>query len=291
MRRGLIIILLILLFCLSWVYSLNVVVSPTRFEIENTTHYQGKITVGNFGNETIDVEVDKKRIIKDKVHLLLVDGGAANWIKIKESKFTLKPGERKEVHFEVTVPSNYNYRDAVGALVVRATPRATPTGAGGTQVFLKQGAEIIVPVVVGLPGSIQESLKLESFKVPPLIISPLSGEFEYTLHNIGNCYQNFTGTITLKGWFATAKVNSTGGVYPGDKYTDVITWKPGPLDMGVYTADANIEYGRYNPQNPIKATGQVIVVPGWLLILIILLIIARLLKGKKVPIKIKIERE
>lgn len=290
MRRGLI-ILIILLFLMSSVSSVNLVVSPTRFEIKNTTHFQGKVTVGNFGNETIDVEVDKKRILKDKLHLLLVDGGAADWIKVKEAKFTLNPGERKDVHFEVVVPSDYNYRDAVGALVVRATPKTTPRAAGGTQVVLKQGTEIIVPVVIGLPGPIRESLKLENFKAPFIIISPLSGEFKYTLHNVGNCYQNFTGVVTLKGLFTTTRINSTGGVYPGDKYTDVIAWKPGFLDIGLYSANANIEYGKYNPHEPLKASSQVIVIPGWLLILIIIILVSRLLKGKKMPIKIKIEKE
>ncbi|RAO79233.1 hypothetical protein [Methanothermobacter tenebrarum] len=291
MRRA-IITLILLVFFLSSVSAVNLLVSPTRFEIKNTTHFSGKVTVENFGNETIDVTVDKKRILKDKTHLLLVDGGASDWIKIKETKFTLRPKEHKDVHFEVNVPSNYNYRDSVGALVIRATPKSTPQAkGGGTQFVIMQGAEVIVPIVIGLPGPIKESLKLEKFKVPLIIITPLPGEFRYTLKNTGNTYQNFTGTITLKGWFTNAKINSKGGVYPGDEYTDVVTWRPGLWDLGIYHADAKIEYGIYNPQRPLETTSQVIVIPGWLIVLIILLIVWRFLKGKKMPIKIKIERE
>lgn len=290
--RRVVVTLILLLFLLSSVSAVSLLASPPRFEIKNTSHFSGKVTVTNFGNETIEVTIDKKRILKDKIHLLLVDGGASDWIKVKETRFTLKPREYKDVHFEVNVPSNYNYRDAVGALVIRATPKTTPQSkGGGAQFVIMQGAEVIVPIVIGLPGPIKESLKLENFKAPLVIVTPLPGEFKYTLKNTGNTYQNFTGTITLNGWFNTAKINSTGGVYPGDNYTDIITWRPGLWDLGVYGADAKIEYGRYNPQKPLETTSQVIVIPGWLVILIILLIILKFLRRKKIPIKIKIERE
>lgn len=285
-------IILLILFFLSSVSAVNLVVSPTRFEIKDTTHFSGKVTVENFGGETLEVTVDKKKVLKDKVHLLLVDGGVADWIKVKEANFVLKPGESKDVHFEVNVPSNYNYRDAVGALVISATPRITPQAkGGGAQFVIKQGAEVIVPIVIGLPGPIMESVKLESFKAPFIVISPMGGNFKYTVKNTGNTYQNFTGTIILDGWFTDAKINSTGGVYPGDKYDDVVTWKPSLWDLGVYNAKCKIEYGRYNPQKPLEAQSQVIVIPGWLIVLVILLIAMRILKGKKIPIKIRIEKE
>lgn len=284
------VVTLILLFLLPSISAVNLLVSPTRFEIKNTTHFSGKITVENFGNETIDVTIDKKRILKDKIHLLLLDGGAANWIKVKETQFILKPKEHKDIHFEVNVPPNYDYKDAVGALVIKATPKVTPQSkGGGTQFIIMQGTEVIVPIVIGLPGPIKESLKLENFKTPFIIITPLPGEFRYTLKNIGNTYQNFTGTITLNGWLTDTRVNSTGGVYPGDEYNDVVTWRPKLWDLGVYSVNAKIEYGRYNPQKPLEATNQVIVIPGWLIVLIILLIVWRFPKGKRIPPKIEKE--
>lgn len=54
------VVTLILLFLLPSISAVNLLVSPTRFEIKNTTHFSGKITVENFGNETIDVTIDKK---------------------------------------------------------------------------------------------------------------------------------------------------------------------------------------------------------------------------------------
>jgi len=46
----------------------------------------------------------RKKILKDKLHLLLVDSGVADWIKVKEANFVLKPGESKDIHFEVNDP-------------------------------------------------------------------------------------------------------------------------------------------------------------------------------------------
>jgi len=78
------------------------------------------------------------------------------------------------------------------------------------------------------------------------------GNFKYTVRNTGNTYQNFTGTIISDGWFTDPKINSTGEVYPRDKYDDVVTWKPGLWDLRVYNAKCKIEYGRYNPQKPLE---------------------------------------
>jgi len=148
------------------------------FEIKDTTHFSGKVTIENFGGETLEVTVDKK-ILKNKLHLLLVDGGVADWIKVKETNFVLKPGESKDVHFEMNVPSSYNYRDAVGALVINATPRITSqVKSGGAQLVIKQSAEVVVPIVVGLPGPIMEFVKFESFKAPFIVISPIGWELQ-----------------------------------------------------------------------------------------------------------------
>jgi len=58
MRR--VIMTFILLFLSSSVSAVSLLVSPTRFEIKNTSHFSGKVTVTNFGNETIEVTIDKK---------------------------------------------------------------------------------------------------------------------------------------------------------------------------------------------------------------------------------------
>jgi len=64
-------------------------------------------------------------------------------------------------------------------LVISATPRITPqVKGGGAQLVIKQSVEVIVPIVVGLPGPIMESVKLESFKAPFIVTSPMGWELQ-----------------------------------------------------------------------------------------------------------------
>ena len=130
----------------------GVVVSPTRFEIRQTGTFNGMITVSNPYSDTIQVKITPKRRVKDKMNLLVLYDGVARWIVVEDSSFTLRPGERRPVNFRVMVPPTYDYRDAVGALVVTSTPKEMKKRGEGTSVILIPATEVIVPLVIGLPG-------------------------------------------------------------------------------------------------------------------------------------------
>lgn len=270
----------------------GVVVSPTRFEFRGAGTHSGKITVSNPYHEVAFITVTPKRILKDKRNLLLMNDGVAGWIRVQNGSFTLKPGERREVNFQVNVPENYDYRDAVGALVVTSTSRAGTLAGKGTSVTLKQATEVIVPVVIGLPGQIRESLSIESFRGPSVLLGLMPGRFSYTLKNRGNVYENFTSTLRVSG-FLSHTVNSDGGFYPGDSYTDEVTWTPGILDMGIYQATINVDYGRYSSQKTLVADRTLFVIPVWLIVLLVLIVTVWFLRSRKprIPrIRVKIER-
>ena len=270
----------------------GIVVSPTRFEFKGAGVHGDKLTVSNPYRETTIITIRPKRILKDKKSLLLMDDGPARWIRVQNGSFALRPGERRDVKFQVNVPSNYNYRDAVGALVVTSTSRPGKLDSRGTSVTLKQVSEVIVPVVIGLPGEIRESLSIESFRAPSILIGLMPGSFSYTLKNRGNVYENFTSTIRLRGFLSDA-VNSSGGVYPGDVYSDEVIWTPGILDMGIYKATINVAYGRYSSQKPVVAERTLIVIPVWLIVLLVLIVTVWFIRSRKprIPrIRVKIER-
>lgn len=272
--------------------AVGVVVAPTRFEFRGAGEHTGKITVSNPYGEVLQVTVTPKRILKDKKNLLLLDDGVADWITINNGSFTLRPGERRDVNFKVTVPANYNYRDAVGALLVTATTPGRSIAHEGTSVMLRQASEVIVPVVIGLPGEIQEGLAVESFTGPVVLLGLMPGRFSYTLKNHGNVYENFTSTIRVSGFFYHT-LNSTGGLYPGDSYSDEVTWTPGILDAGIYTATLNVDYGRYSRQKPLIEERTVIVIPVWLIILVALAVTVWFIRSRRprLPrIRVRIER-
>ncbi len=271
----------------------GVVVSPTRFEIKQAGTFNGVLTVSNPYSSTIQVKITPKRILKDRMNLLLLDDGVARWIVVENSSFTLRPGERRSVNFRVIVPSNYDYRDAVGALVVTSNPPEGKRRGEGTSVILIPVTEVIVPVVIGLPGEIRESMSIESFSGPGILLSFMPGRFKYSLRNRGNVYENFTSTLTLKGITGGGSVNASGGAYPSDIYRDEIKWTPGLLDMGVYSADLTVDYGRYSPQEPLKVSRTLIVIPAWIIVLLVLLMAIYILRGRGVRlprIRLKIER-
>lgn len=293
-RRIMVLITVLMVFLLiSESIGAGVVVSPTRFEIKQAGTFNGVLTVSNPYTDTIQVKITPKRILKDRMNLLLLDDGIARWIVVENSSFTLRQSERRQVNFRVTVPSNYDYRDAVGALVVTSTPHERKKRGEGTSVILIPATEVIVPVVIGLPGELRESMSIESFRGPGILLSLMPGRFEYSLRNSGNVYENFTSTLSLKGITGGDSVNSSGGVYPSDIYRDEIKWTPGLLDMGVYSADLTVDYGRYSPQKPLKVTRTLIVIPAWIIVLLVLLFAIYILRGRGVRlprIRLKIER-
>lgn len=261
-----------------------------RYDLKPGGTVTGEVTVKNIGDETVKITVEKKRLLMDSIHIVYSDKGIANWITINDNTtFNLKPGESRKIRFTVKAPSRINYSDAVGALIIRGIPVVT-NATGGTQIT--QGVELVIPIRVGLPGPIIESLQLLERKVPGIFLSFIPGEFVYELRNNGTVQGNMTGTIEIKG-LTTHTLPIDGVVYPEDNYTLVKTWTPGWLDLGVYKVDTTIKYGRFHPAKTITASDTIVVIPVWLIILIIIGAVIWILrrKGVEAPIRIRIERK
>ncbi|HOQ20141.1 MAG: hypothetical protein RBT32_02345 [Methanothermobacter sp.] len=260
-----------------------------RYDLKPGETVTGEVTVKNIGDDEVKVTVEKKRLLMDSIHLVYSDKGIANWITIDgNTTFNLKPGESRKIRFTVKAPSRINYSDAMGALVIRGLP-VTQRAAGGMQVT--QGVELVIPIRVGLPGPIIESLKLLDHKVPSVLLSFIPGEFVYELRNDGTVQANMTGMIEIKG-LTRHSLPIDGVVYPEDNYTLVERWTPGWADIGLYKVDTRIEYGRFQKAKSIETTDTLVVIPVWLIILIIVGAVIWILrrKGVEPPIRVKIEK-
>ncbi len=276
------------------VYASGLSATPPQFQFKlsptNPTG-SGEVTISNIGNDTVNVVVEKKRMLKDDVHLELTDSGIADWITITSpTNFTLAPGQSAKVSFKITSPGQFNYNDAVGAIVINGAPQNIGNRTGLTIV---QGIQLVVPVVVGLPGPIVQSLQVTQHSAPQVLLSFVPGVFTYNLDNKGTVYANITGNITLNGWLNKETVPIQAGVYPGDNYTLRTQWTPGFFDFGLYSADTNINYGRYQQNNTVTTHDTVLVIPIWLIIILAVGLIVWYLrrKGVKSPVKIKIQRK
>ncbi|AAB84566.1 unknown [Methanothermobacter thermautotrophicus str. Delta H] len=144
-----------------------------RYNLKPGDSVSGEVTVRNIGKEEVSVNVTKKRLLMDSVNLVYSDRGIAQWITIEgNTTFRLKPGESRKIRFTVNAPGKINYLDAAGALVIRGVPvQNAATG----QIQIVQGVELVVPIYVGLPGPIIESLKLEDHKAPTILLSFMPG--------------------------------------------------------------------------------------------------------------------
>ena len=261
-----------------------------RYNLKPGQSVSGEITVRNIGKEEVNVNVTKKRLLMDSVNLVYSDRGIAQWITIEgNTSFKLKPGESRKIRFTLNAPGKINYLDAAGAIVIKGLPVQNVTG--GIQIV--QGVELVVPIYVGLPGPIIESLKLEDHSAPKVLLSFMPGKFTYLLKNTGTVQANMTGAIELTGITGTQRVPIEGVVYPEDNYTLIETWKPGWIEFGPYIAKTKINYGRYHQTKTIETSDTVIVIPAWLIILIVLGAAIWVIRKKEIepPISIRIERK
>lgn len=283
---------LLLLVSLGSVSATGLLASPGGFDLNMSgpQTYQGTLTVENIGQNILNVTVDPQRLQMDNVNLLFSDIGIAKWISINETNFILKPSEKKQVHFTVTVPDNVDYYDAMGALVVRGYPLKNTTQKGFN---VQQVPELVIPITVGLPGKITESLELVKSSQPSFLLSFMNGTFTYQVKNTGTVYANMTGIIQIKGWFNSHNVTMHGSVYPDDQYFLKANWSPSIWDMGLYQTTTTINYGRYTPDKTITTKGWIFVFPVWLIVLIVLIVAIWFIRKKDIesPIKIKIEKK
>ncbi|MDI6702414.1 hypothetical protein [Methanothermobacter wolfeii] len=262
-----------------------------RYNLQPNGSVSGEITVRNTGKEPVNVTLEKKRLLMDSVNLVYSDRGIAEWITIEgNTTFIMKPGESRKVRFTVNAPSKINYLDAAGAVVIRGVPLQNTTRG---QIQITQGVELVIPIYVGLPGPIIESLRLLEHRAPSVLVSFMPGKFTYLLQNNGTVQANMTGNIEISGITGKQRVPISGVVYPEDNYTLMETWKPGWLEFGLYTATTEINYGRYHQTRTIRTSDTILVIPAWLIVLLVLgatvWVIRR--KGIEPPISVKIERK
>lgn len=278
-----VIICTIFAFLAAPVFSLGLLAGPVKFNInlQPSQTFTGQITVENPGNVPVLVNVDKKRVLKDNIHVLFLDDGIANWITVDNSSFTLNPHETKILTFKVTAPQTINYNDAYGALLLTSYQNPPPQGNSTSMKFvLQQQVTLIIPLIVGLPGKINESIVVTNHKTPTFLMSFMPGSFEYNVTNNGTVHEDLRGNTELKGWFNKHNVNMTGSVYPGDNYYLIGNWTPNFLDMGFYDINTTINYGTLGDTKTAVVTDKVFVFPVWVIILVVLAVTVWIIRKK-----------
>jgi len=255
---------------------------------------QGTISVANIGNSTLTVTMNTKRIMENSTTTLYADDGIATWITVNPAQFTLAPGASKTVNYTINIPANVNYYDAMGAIQIIGTPpNSTNNQTGAITTQVRQAVAVVVPITLGLPGQIIQSLSLTSDNVPGILLSLMSGNLQYNVKNNGTVKAQMTNNITVTGLFVNQTLQTNGTVFPGDSDTLNSKWTSGFFDMGFYNVESNISYGRDQQTQNLQTKSTIFIFPIWIIILIMLILAVWVIRKKdiKSPIKIKIGRK
>ncbi len=266
-----------------------------KYNLKPSQTVNGQLTITNTKNTPFNVSISKKKLLFDSNHLIYSDEGIAQWITVNPTNFILNPGESKSIKFNVSAPSKINYSDAVGALIIMKTPIVTQIQKkeSNSNFNIQLATEIVVPIVVGLPGQIVESLQLTEHKAPIILLGLLPGDFIYKLKNNGTVYANMTGNMEIKGITGSENVQFDGGVYPEDEIVLTKQWTPGLADLGLYNVKTTINYGRFQQDKIIETNDTILVIPVWLIIILLLTISIWIIRKKdgNIPIKIEFKRK
>lgn len=187
-------VLLISLLFIGSIFAAGILVSPGGFQIKfsGTNTYNGQVIVENTGNQSLNVIVSKARLLMDNTNLEFSNTGIAQWITVNPTNFTLASHQNEQVSFTINAPKNINYSDALGAIVISGyTPKQANTGNGLT-LQVQQVPQVVVPLVVGLPGKIVNSLVLVNKTVTTALLGLMQGKFVYEVQNDGTVYANMT---------------------------------------------------------------------------------------------------
>lgn len=266
------------------VSSLGLLASPVKFDLsmQHSQTFTGQITLENPGNSILYVNITKKRVLKDNIHMLFSDEGIAKWISVDTSSFTLNPHEIKTVSFNVTAPQTVDYNDAYGALLVTGSQKPPETNGSSmsSKMVVQQEIVLLVPVIVGLPGKINESVVVTNHKTPTFLTTFMPGSFEYNVTNNGTVHENVKGNIELDGWLSKHNLNMAGSLYPGDNYYLLSKWTPDFFDMGFYDVNTTMNYGDLGDPKTAVVTDKVFVFPIWIIILIVLAVAIWVIRKK-----------
>jgi hypothetical protein len=124
------------------------------------------------------------------------------WVELGATQYTLDPGERVDIPFSLTVPTDASPGDHAGAIVAQVIPRTgadEPDEGVGFDVRLRIGARIYVRV----DGPLSPSLTVERFRMeydtPVNPFGTNQARVTYVVTNTGNTRLQPTASLRVAG--------------------------------------------------------------------------------------------
>lgn len=198
-----------------------------RLALNPGESYTGSVTVVNPNNFDLAVRPEKENIsggAEGEVQLLGSEEtkySLASWIYFNETEMVLKPQERREISFVVSVPLNAQPGGHYAAILFRGlSPDQLTAGGSGVGVSGRVGTTVLVEV----SGDVQKSGEVTSLDSPKFIShGPL--EVSFKVKNTGNTHFSPEGKIIASSWFQKKELNwEPRVVFPGYDRTFKVDW-------------------------------------------------------------------
>lgn len=238
--------------------------SPADFKYQLTRgeHNTNTITVWNNGNIPLKVEILPKRLHIWDNHLDYNDTGIATWIQLQNTNFILNPSEHRIITFKLTIPEGLDYNDALGALLIHASPQIA-----NSNIFM----DLVIPLHVSVPGPVYTSITLLNHNMSKWVFSGMKSDIHYEIRNNGTIRTNITSTTNIKGLTGQYTVTDNSMIYPTEQLNLQSTWHPNLWDMGYFETNTTLSYNNFGEDKKITYTDQIIVIP-WEIIPILIAI-------------------
>lgn len=238
----------------------NTTEEPISFAIYTADAYNA----ANGGTFAIKTATDPKK-------------GAASWMTLATDAYTVQPGRKVVVPFEIAVPEGAESGDHVAAIAaMNINPEGT-TQSGGVSLDIKR--VVGIRVYIRVAGPVSPELEVDRLKVttdaPPLGIGgDPSGTLSYRLTNTGNTTLSPTAVAKISGGLGgpdvTRKAPKVRQLLPGNSIVVRDTWKGLPV-MGPVT----VKVTAASPADDVRATASTTtwIVPWPLLVLLAVVLI------------------
>lgn len=205
--------------------------------------------------------------------------GVGTWIRLAADQYTLEPGERVDVPFEISVPADAAPGDHAGAIVAQPIDSgpADPDPSLGLDVRLRIAARVYVRV----EGPITANLTIDSLSMQyDSPISPFGSseaKIQYTITNTGNIRLTSIANLKVSGLFGIGETSLPERVIPEllpGSSIQIAETVQGLRPLGRLTADLVVE----SPNDAVRTSSSVSVwAMPWLLVIAIGLLVAALI--------------
>lgn len=196
-----------------------------------------------------------------------------SWTTVTPDKFTLAPGEQKEVTATVTVPST-SAGGRYGSFVFKVVPENVQEGATAVS------QEIASLFLIKVSGPVTEKVTLKEINTPAFSeFGPVPMELKF--QNEGNVHVKTYGLVNVTDMFGNKVsdiVVSGTNVFPGAERVVTAELKNTFL-FGRYTATALMYYGSQNQD--VSATTTFIVFPVRIAVIILAALVGIYLMRKR----------